>query len=139
MNDPLHRTSRDLCDAAHQCDAWNMILDTTTVLNYDHGLYLACANFNKCIEAADMYCSMVSPDDDLLHVLLPIILEDMLADMCPNFCSFDDIKRFLSEMKFDSCFEKMTEHVKWTRWGSHQNGMVKCLLVRGKKLLVCVL
>ena len=74
MNDPLRRTYRDLRDAAHQCDAWNMILDTTTVLNYDHGLYLACANFNKFIEAADMYCSMVSPDYDLLHLLLPIVL-----------------------------------------------------------------
>ena len=62
----------------------------------------------------------------------------MLADICPDLNSFDDIKRFLSEMKFDSCFEKITEKVKWTRWGSHQTGMVKLLLVGGKTLLVCV-
>ena len=62
----------------------------------------------------------------------------MPADMCPDLNSFDDIKRFLSELKFDRCFEKMTEQIKWTRWGSHQTVMVEFLLVRGKKLLVCV-
>ena len=32
----------------------------------------------------------------------------------------------------------MFEQVKWTRWGSHQTGMVQFVPVRGKKLLVCV-
>ena len=38
MMDVLHRCPRDMCEAAKYSNNWSMILDTTTVLNYDHGL-----------------------------------------------------------------------------------------------------
>ena len=35
--DPLHRTPRDMAAAAKASSNWAMILDTTAVINYEHG------------------------------------------------------------------------------------------------------
>ena len=45
MHDPLHRCPRDMQAAAKESDIWAMVLDTTSVVNYDHGPFQSCTNF----------------------------------------------------------------------------------------------
>ena len=58
LNDVLHRTSRDMGDAAKASGNWSMVLDTSAALNYDHGPFMSCANFAKNVEAAEDYCKV---------------------------------------------------------------------------------
>ena len=66
LMDPVRRCPRDMYLAANACDMWSMVLDTTGVLNYDHGPFLSLQHFAEQAEAVPLFSSLAESDDDLL-------------------------------------------------------------------------
>ena len=63
--DPLHRVSRDMCEAATHSNMWAMVLDTTCCLNCDHKPFLSDANFARSVEAISLYMDQADASDEL--------------------------------------------------------------------------
>lgn len=132
--DVLHRCPRDLKEAAKESGNWAMILDTTAVLNYDHGPFLSEANFHKSLEAVKEYVLMADPQDELfLRIFEPLCRSR--GDVPPDFGSVEHCARVFQQLPFADCFRHMSEKVKWTRWGSHLWALVDFRPNRHAKLL----
>ena len=119
LNDPLHRVSRDMAEAGMSPDMWSMIIDTTAVLNYDHGPYLSSCNFQRSLELAERSVVADTCDGDVFQCVLPGICEDDGEDWCPDFGTAEHCKRAFDRLPFADCFKAMVGKVKWVRWGSH--------------------
>ena len=135
--DPLHRTGRDMYSAASCCGMWSVVLDTTAVLNFDHGPFLSSANFQKHKESGDLFSSVADADDDLIALVFEGLCED-IGDFPADYGSRDHIRRTIQQFKYDKNFKSMTEKVKWVRWGSHHWGLRSFLPARHRKLLACL-
>ena len=57
-------------EAASESDMWAMILDTTAVLNWDHGPYLSAAHFKMSVELAGKRLAVGNCDDDVWAIVL---------------------------------------------------------------------
>lgn len=66
LMDPVRRCPRDMYLAANACDMWSMVLDTTGVLNYDHGPFLSLQHFAEQAEAVPLFSSLAESDDGLV-------------------------------------------------------------------------
>ena len=66
LHDPLHRVPRDMAGAAKASGNWSMILDTTAVINYEHGPFLSCVNFAKQRESAAAFAAVAACDDEAI-------------------------------------------------------------------------
>ena len=90
--DPLHRTGRDMYGAAAECGMWGVVLDTTAVLNFDHGPFLSSANFQKHVESGKLFSAIADVDDDLIALVFEGLCED-IGDFPADYGSRDHIKR----------------------------------------------
>ena len=70
FNDPLHTVGRDMYEAASESDMWAMVLDTTAVLNWDHGPYLSASNFKRSAYLAERSLAVGNCDDDVWAIVL---------------------------------------------------------------------
>ena len=52
-------------EAASESDMWAMVLDTTAVLNWDHGPYLSAAHFKRSVDLAERSLAVGNCDDDV--------------------------------------------------------------------------
>ena len=52
-------------EAASESDMWAMILDTTAVLNWDHGPYLSAAICKRSLDLAERSLAVGNCDDDV--------------------------------------------------------------------------
>ena len=138
MHDPLHRCPRDMQAAAKESNNWAMVLDTTSVVNYDHGPFQSCTNFQKLLECIEHYCDTAPDDCDLLDALIDGLVMDNCDGRGCDMSSKTSVKDFLMQLKFDDCFQCMTGKTKWTRWGSHHWAMKSFIPNRYNKLLACV-
>ena len=139
LNDPLHRVGRDMYEAATEADMWGMILDSTAVLNWDHGPYLSAANFRKSVEVAERSMAVGHCDDEVWALVFPGICEDDGDDQCADYGSNEHAKRVHANLGFEKCFERKSDKVKWVRWGSHHWALKEFLPCRHRKLYVLLL
>ena len=90
--DPLHRTRRDMYEGANCSGMWCVVLDTTAVLNVDHGHFLSSASFVKHKDSADWFSSIADVDDDLIAIVFEGLCGDA-NDFPADYGSRAHIKR----------------------------------------------
>ena len=137
-NDGLHRTSRDMQEAAKYSDVRHAIQDTTAALNYDRGPFLSQANFQKSVELATHFVNVSSPDCDLWCSLIDGMLEDDLFDTSADWGTIQHGDLMFKNLPLADCFQKLGEGVKWARWGSHHWALKSFIPMRHRQLLVLV-
>lgn len=132
LEDPLHRHVRDMAGVAKATNMWSAILDTSAVVNYDHGPFLSSANFAKTKEAIQQWAHVAAEDDEFAMQHFQDMCEAS-EDFPPDYGTKEHIARVIKELPFDKCMEALQHKVKWTRWGSHDVAMVKFLPDKPKK------
>ena len=133
--DPLHRLPRDLYLTAERAGMWQMVLDTTGVLNWDHAPYNSLENFDKAVSGIREYVEKAGDNDELLLDTFEELLSDAGKPLPFEYGSREHLQNTIKELPFARCFQKMPEKVKWTRWGSHHWSAVGFLPDLGLKRL----
>lgn len=132
--DPLHRVARDMEGAAHACDCWSMIQDSTAVINYDHGPFLTLSRFSECKEAVGKFINLATFDDELLaHHFEELCTA--VGDHPSDYGSPEHVIRVVQSLP-DLLSESIIPKVKWTRWGSHHWSLKEFLKIKPHKELL---
>ena len=115
-----------------------MVQDSTAALNWDRGPFRSAAYFRKALEMAEAYVATASADDEVWCHLLEGMCDDDNDDTSGDFGTVEFGDRQFKNLPFSSCFDKLDDNVKWTRWGSHHWATKAFLPKRHRKLLVLV-